>query len=61
MLGKVYLLVKVGLVEPPLRVAAVHQQPPLLRQEIGNHLLGEKNHLLGKKNHLLGEKIHLLE
>ena len=39
MLGKVDLFVEVGLVEPPLSVLAVHQQPPLFGQEIGNHLV----------------------
>ena len=36
--SNVDLLVEVSLVEPSLHVVAVHQHPPLLRQEVGNHL-----------------------
>ena len=43
--SNVDLLVEVSLVEPSLHVVAVHQHPPLLRQEVGNHLDQRKSFL----------------
>lgn len=43
--SNVDLLVEVSLVEPSLHVVAVHQHPPLLRQEVGNHLAQRKSFL----------------